>query len=321
MSQAPLKVGIIGSGKIGASFDSPDDSKVLSHAHGFYNHPGFEIVGFVDSEFDQADQAAKKWGGRAYGDIDSLFLNEEIEIISVCSPTQSHHEIIKKLTAHEEIIGGIIEKPLAGNLEDAKEITQLDYFKRRKFLVNYKRRFLPEYKDAKSMICEGKAGKLISGTIYYCRGLQNNCSHALDLLNYFDIKIEEIQFAQIVNNHGEYLDYDAIISTGAGAKIHLVPISATNYKVFELDLFFERVRIKFGDEGYPIIYSSIQEDKLFSGYMVPVESKIIESSASRVMDFVVNSLYDTIKSNSAVECSLEDGYEAQRLVEKITAAT
>ena len=70
MNSGVLKVGIIGAGKIGASFDSPNDEMVISHAHGYYNHDGFEIVGFVDTQFDQAELAAEKWGGKAYRTVD-----------------------------------------------------------------------------------------------------------------------------------------------------------------------------------------------------------------------------------------------------------
>ena len=55
----PLNVVIIGAGKIGAFFDSPDSSNILTHAHAFTANRNFRLLGFVDKDLNQAGRAAQ----------------------------------------------------------------------------------------------------------------------------------------------------------------------------------------------------------------------------------------------------------------------
>ncbi|MCA9363257.1 Gfo/Idh/MocA family oxidoreductase [Candidatus Kaiserbacteria bacterium] len=317
MNSGVLKVGIIGAGKIGASFDSPNDEMVISHAHGYYNHDGFEIVGFVDTQFDQAELAAEKWGGKAYRTISDLFANEEVDVVSVCSLTESHYDILKELESHDQLVGGIIEKPLASTIEEAREIKDSDFYKDRSFLINYKRRFLPEYKEIKKLISSGDLGSFLNGTVYYGKGLQHNAVHALDLLSYLGLSFDNVDYVKSKKSYDSFVDYEAVLSNETGGNIHLVSISAKYYKVFEQDLFFEKGRIKFGDEGCPVVQFDIAEDVLFEGYMSPVEKRVLESNADKVMNYVVDSLYNSINKSRQLECSIDDGFETQISVSNI----
>ncbi len=64
---------IIGSGQIGALFDNPKSNNIISHAHGYNSHDGFKLVGFVDTNNENAKEAAKLWETNVYKTIDEAF--------------------------------------------------------------------------------------------------------------------------------------------------------------------------------------------------------------------------------------------------------
>ena len=69
---------IIGAGKIGAFFDQPGSENILTHAHAFSTHPGFKLLGFVDSNAGQAQKAVSIWGGEYFNNLMRPYINIEL---------------------------------------------------------------------------------------------------------------------------------------------------------------------------------------------------------------------------------------------------
>lgn len=310
-----FKAAIVGAGKIGAFFDAPDSETVLTHAHAYKSHPNFELVGFVDEDYELARKAGEIWGVEAYESLDRLFEQEEIKVISLCSSTNSHYAVLNELQNYPQILGGIIEKPLASSLNEALLIRDSSFYQQRNFLVNYKRRFLPEFQIIKGKIEKGNYGSLVSGTIYYGNGLHNNATHALDLLRFFGYEIKSV-ISSSKKDSSPNIDYEAILEINSGT-LHLCPIPASLYKIFEIDLFFEHARVRIQDEGFPIIEYAIKEDTLFKGYHVPVQGETFNSNADHVMTYVLENLVHSLVSNTQVLCTIEDGYAVQKLCNDI----
>lgn len=314
-----FKVAIIGTGKIGALFDSPSSQYHLSHAHGYHSHPGFEIVGMVDEDVSQLEEASSRWGVEKYRNLQELFASRKVDVVSVCTSTDSHLRILTELQEYPDLLGGIIEKPLASSLADALTIKDSAFYRERKFLVNYKRRFLPEYQLIQKNILSNKYGDMLNGVVYYGRGVRNNASHAIDTLRFFGIDVDCVESVKKRPLEGmSDFDCDTVLSLRTGGSLHLVAIPAAHYKIFELDLFFEKARIKIQDEGQPIVEQAIVEDKLFPGYFTPTLSTTHASNAGGTMSFVVKNLYDALTSDAVLQCTIEDGYEAQRVADSIS---
>lgn len=313
-----IKAAIIGAGKIGVSFDNPKSEHILSHAHGYSNDPNFELVGIVDEDFALAEAAAAVWSTKAYKTIEELFDNEDVDVVSICTSTHSHFKVLEQLEQYKNIQGGIIEKPLANTLDDALKIKESNFYRERKFIINYKRRFLPEFIHVRENIVNNVYGNLINGTVYYGRGLQNNASHALDILSYLGCEITGVEYVKKKPSLGiEDFDCEAILRSSQGGTLHVASIPSNRYKVFEIDLFFDRARLKIQDEGFPIVEYSVKEDDLFKGYYIPVETATFPSCANKIMSFVVDNLYQVLVAEAKPLCTIDDGYKVQELCSKI----
>lgn len=110
---------------------------------------------------ERADSMAAKYNAKAYYSIDELLLREnEVEIISVCTPNGLHAEhIIKSLQAGKDVL---TEKPLCLTKAAAWQIIETEKLCRRKLYVVKSARYNPILKELKKIVTHNGLGKLYS---------------------------------------------------------------------------------------------------------------------------------------------------------------
>lgn len=288
------RVGIIGAGNIGAQFDQPGSRDVLTHAHAYLLHPHFDICGFVDIDYSKAQIAARKWGGRAYSNTSELIIKEQPEIISVCTPDDTHALIIKQLRG-KGIIGGILEKPLAPNLAQAKTLIRA-LPEASKFLVNYSRLFVPEFIKLKDQITTGAYGHLLAGTGYYSKGLFHNGSHLIGLLLWFFGPIRSVaKLGQVLDFTKVDPSISAALTFAGNSQVVIQAVNRRYYSLFELDLLFEKGRVRIIDSGFNLEIYQVTSNHKFKGYQSLVRKKVITTSLDHSLQLAVNNLFDWLE--------------------------
>ena len=153
-----IKVSIIGSGRIGLT--SEFDSKRLkpaSHFGMWLKNKDCELVSICDknkSAFNKAKTLKKNI--RFYEDYKKMILIEKPEIISICTWKDTHYEITKEcLKLGIKVI--VLEKPLANNIKQAKDLVKLVKNYKAKILVNHRRRYDEQIiKLQKEIFCKFK---------------------------------------------------------------------------------------------------------------------------------------------------------------------
>lgn len=313
-----FKAVIIGAGNIGALYDGPKSREILTHAHAYSEHSGFELVGFVDSNKEKAEAAAKIWGGKAYSSIKELFENHNVDVVSVCVPDESHFQVLKELKKFN-FLGGIIEKPLASSIEQVKEILKMKIYKERLFLVNYSRRFVPGFIDLKNKIQQGNFGKFLCGSGYYGKGILHNGSHLLDLLFYFGLKFDKVE---INNKIIDFKKTDPSYSLTIKNKktkyfFNLNALSTNNYDIFEIDLFFENRRVKIINGGFKIEEYKIKQDQIYKLDKGLYLKKSYKTQLDKWMYFSVDNLYQSLRNNGQLKSSLEDAFKILKFCKSI----
>lgn len=165
------RCGIIGCGRIGTKFDE-------CHASAYRQCPDTELIVCCDASIDQAINACKKWSVPvATSDIGD-FNAEVVEIVSVCTPPETHLDVIKDIMNLQTVQAIYLEKPIATTLEDADEIIRLCHEKDVILQVNHQRRF-------------GRP------TFFFSRGVLNTMSHGYDMLRQLHIPIEMVDIVEI----------------------------------------------------------------------------------------------------------------------------
>ena len=97
--------------------------------------------------------------GRIYSNYEELISNEkELDFITIVTPNNLHYPIAKKSLEHG--INVVCEKPVTVTLEEAIELKKLTEKNNCHFAVTYTYSGYPMVKEMKSLIDEGKLGKL-----------------------------------------------------------------------------------------------------------------------------------------------------------------
>lgn len=187
-----LKVGIVGVGNIGSI-----------HASVYKENPKTEIVAVCDIVRTKADDAAEKFGGRAYYSVKEMLESGiQLDLVSVCTKGEengSEHftPTMELLQAGIPVLG---EKPISNNIEEGKQMVEFARENRIPYAVNLNHRFTPAAERAKEWIENGRLGKVHminmkmwinnpveSSPWFHLRALH---PHSFDVIRYFcgDVK-------------------------------------------------------------------------------------------------------------------------------------
>ncbi len=130
-----IKIGVLGAGHLG---------KI--HIRLLKEIEGFDLVGFVDLNDENAEFVQKEYGIKRFLDIDELL--EHVDAVDIVTPTVNHYECASKAMKKSKHV--FIEKPLANTIEEGKELVNLSYEANVKVQVGHVERFNPAFLQAKN---------------------------------------------------------------------------------------------------------------------------------------------------------------------------
>ena len=103
----PVRIGVIGTGRMGAS-----------HCRVYSNMRHARFVGLCDANADLGKDIARRHEVSFFRDVDSLL--ENVDAVSVCTPTPDHFEIVKQCI--DQGVHVLVEKPFTKTLEQAEAL-------------------------------------------------------------------------------------------------------------------------------------------------------------------------------------------------------
>lgn len=125
----PIRCGVVGVGRMGRH-----------HARVYAQSPETELVGVVDAHSERAGDVAEQWGCRHFHSIENL-LNAGVDAVSIAVPTIYHKAAAVQCLAAD--VSCLVEKPLAGSVEDAQAIKTAAEQSRGVLMVGHIERFNP----------------------------------------------------------------------------------------------------------------------------------------------------------------------------------
>lgn len=318
-----LRAALIGCGKIGSEVaDDPKASGVQSHAGAYEACTETELVAVCDADAERAERCARRWGLSAgYTDVVRLLAEKKPEIISVCTPDETHASLLKAILRTPNVRGVLAEKPLALNVKDAVEIVSLAKKQNITLSVNYTRRFAANFKALKAWIDKGGLGKVQAVTGIYVKGLVHNGSHWIDLARYLVGEIAEVNGRNHLNEAGPDPTIDVDFSFANGARGHLAGLDKHHFAIFEMDIIGSAGRARITNGGEEIQTYSLGEHPFFTGFTSLNATNFTGPTGMRDAALhAVDNLVHCIKTRSRPLCSGEDGIAAIQIAMAAHAA-
>ena len=179
-----INVAVIGCGRIAGRFeDILDTKKPCTHAGAYIENTHTQLVAACDFQEDSLSTFCERWNITSpYTDPVEMLTNEKIEVLSICTPVDSHYELVMLALKHCPTLKAIwCEKPISNSIKDAHEM--IDECRKRSVLlaVNYWRRWDPFHIG---IVDEIKSGVVGLPYVLDCQshvGLMNCGTHLIDL--------------------------------------------------------------------------------------------------------------------------------------------
>ncbi|GGO86362.1 inositol 2-dehydrogenase [Marinobacterium nitratireducens] len=121
-------------------------------------NPDAELVGVINPNLPSARKLTDRYGGRAFASFDDCLKHSDVDAAIVCSPTNTHLEIIRQVAEAGKAI--LCEKPIDLSLERVDECIALVEQHRVPFMVGFNRRFDPTVAALRAQVADGKVGDL-----------------------------------------------------------------------------------------------------------------------------------------------------------------
>lgn len=123
-----LRIGIFGVGYLGKF-----------HIQNWLEIEGAELVGFYDPSDEAADIISEKYGLKRFRDPEELM--DLVDAVDIIAPTTAHYSLCKMAILKSKHV--FVEKPLANEMQEAREIVKLAREGNIKFQVGHVERFNP----------------------------------------------------------------------------------------------------------------------------------------------------------------------------------
>lgn len=321
LNSSKLRVLIVGCGNIGGRFDEgrPLSDFPYSHAGAYTRDGRYIIVACVEPDDDRRNAFMQTWGV-SFGSRSINELTDSInyfDVISICSPTQCHaHDLEIAISLKPKLI--FCEKPITPSLMETRRLIEECRISNILLAINYSRRFDPDVLKLHTDIEQDKWGKLNSVVGIYNKGVLNNGSHMLDLLNFL---VGEMQVVMVGKSIDDYFPNDPTVpvwlETKNGLPVQLLCGHAKDYAIFELQLVFSRGVLTMEEGGMAWRERIAKDSATFRGYRVLDEGVYRKGAYPQAMLKAIENIHEAVCLNLPLISTGETALGAQRVCELI----
>ena len=152
-NKSPIRMGVIGAGLVGAK-----------HAAIAARLPGCRLVGIADPN-PAVRHLADELATRFYNDYQKLISTENPDGVIIATPTERHVPVGKACAEHGVHL--MVEKPIASDVQAARDLIACAEKRKVQLLVGHHRRFNPLVETAREVVQSGKIGRLVAVSVLW----------------------------------------------------------------------------------------------------------------------------------------------------------
>jgi len=320
-----LDVLIIGCGNIAGGFDAErfNTATPFSHAGAYCAHGGYRLRACVEPDEIRRRAFQRRW------QVETAFANLEqaatkggrYDVVSICSPTPFHAQDLRAVLKMQPRLV-FCEKPFTANLEEGRELVAA-YFKAGiPLLVNYTRRWDPRVRALAAELARGDWGQVRAAIGCYNKGLYNNGSHMLDLLEFLlgPLVVLAAGFP-CTDMWAADPSIPAMLISASGVPVTLNCGHAGDYALFELELITEHGAVKMENGGLDWKVRRATPSTNFAGYQALGPASHEEGAIGGAALSAVTEIQSILVGGALPSCSADHALAVQELCETIRAAS
>lgn len=316
---------VVGCGRIGSSFAAAAQAQpgVYSHAQGYVVHPRIELAGLSDADPERLQEASAHWQVDGVVDYLTLCRNVQPDIVSICTPDETHFPIAMRLLDHAPPRLLFMEKPLTLRVSDAHALLRAATERGCAIAVNYSRRFSYAFRAIREELAQGDHGRPLLIRMLYGKGLFHNGSHAIDLLRYWLGEPETVAGAPVAWGPGDDATWSVDLTFAGGCRARLEAFDERVATVFEGEILCERSRIAFTMGGNAWQFFSVGPSPLYAGYVNYLPSDRAERDTrfaqpmAACLGVAIQNIVQHLDGQEPLACTGEDGLAVLEIIERL----
>lgn len=324
MSMAkPLRAAIVGCGAIACGNDAQwlrqrESRPPLTHAGAYRVNPATTLVAAADVDRARLERFGRDWGVSAlYADYRELLRKERVDMLSVCTPTALHAEVVAE-AARLGVQAVFCEKPLASDPHEAWAALQACEESGTALAVNYFRRWNPTIEVLAGEFASGELGAIRRVNAFYARGIRNNGTHVLHLIHWLVGPIRAVQAVRFDALEDGDLSADALCLTEGEVPCFLHACHQADFNIFEVDILTDRARVRITENGRRIERYRVSQDPHYAQYTLLDSQPEVTLTAWQVcFSRVVDDLVACLGTGTAPRCGGREAYDALRVAAAI----
>lgn len=312
---------VVGLGKIGMGYDYNFASEdfVQTHCQAVSKHNGFKLECGVDGDNNKIRLFEEKFKKPGYQNLKEALKIHKPNIIVISTNTSSHLKIMIDVFKMHKPVAIICEKPLAEDLLTSSKIIDICKKNQCKLYVNYMRRSDPGAIKIKEMIDNNTINSPMKVSVWYSKGLFNNGSHALNLLEYWLGQPQNCIYLKSQRIWGDsdpeidfYINFkkgDAFFFSGWEEK----------FSLFEIELLCPNGRLRYFHGGQNITWEKCNNSLgNNSNHFLESDADLIDNKNMKFyqLSFYIN-LYNMLTSGSGNISMGHDAFETIRTIDSI----
>jgi predicted dehydrogenase len=323
VGRAVLKALIVGCGNVAGGYDLRGASReVWTHAKAYQLTPGVQLAGVIDCSAKIAQKFAKTWEVLYSGtDLSSALKSIKPDLVSICSPTNTHIPLIKEL-CHAGVRAILCEKPIGYDLRSAERVVELCEKKGVLLAINYQRNWDREFNRISESIQRGEFGRTELIRVLYSKGLIHNGSHFVSLLDrwFGGLEIDKVLSVQRYDQDDVEADFTA--SCLGAKRIIFQNVPDRTYVLNEIEIFFESGRLELRRGGLDIYWTDCQDDPLLpKERLLAAQPKRLPTSLPQAMLAVIRNVVGVLQGKEKLQSDPQAALRTLRFCTRLRTLT
>ena len=315
--------GIIGVGRIGAGFDTPDGAEVRTHLKACLAEPRFRLVAVSDRDEARAARVCREWALALEPCSVEALLDCRPDVVCIAASTEAHLALLEKLVAQPPRLV-ICEKPLGDDTAAATQVVQRLQRAGTIVIVAYQRRWLPPVSGWLKRATSGEFGHPLGAVVHYTGGVRNNASHALDLLCAF-FGTAAVGAAAVVDSVRDRGADDPTLTAyfelplpARHVPVWLHGIDASVLSTFDLELLFTHARLRVENCDGVRARLDLPQRHALAGYAPELRpAEAFHDHPARLLAHLWRNAADVLDGTAAPLCTAADALNVAVLLDSL----
>jgi predicted dehydrogenase len=317
-----LNLAIIGCGRV-----------AFHHADMLKGVEGIKLVASCDLIEEKAKKHAEQTGSRPYTNYREMLKKEDIDVVTLCTPTGAHYDHVKDILACRPV-HVVLEKPMVLRVAQGLELNALAKQKGVRIFPVYQNRFNKAVERVKAALVNGELGDIVLGTVRvrWCRPQRyydlaawrgtysmdggayvNQGIHYIDMLRYLAGEIEEVH--SLLGRLGAKLEAEdtgvSLVKFKSGALGQIEITMAARPDDFEASVSI------VGSKGLAVL-GGICANKLETFSPAPADQVLFSEQVPMIYGLSHHKVYEKVvtalRNNAPSPVEFEDGLQTIRLL-------